>query len=777
MRSMKLPDFVLVGFAVIFMVFFYGKVLWSPNDSMFSHSGDGIKNYFTYAYHIAHNSNATNFDGMNYPFGESYLYTDCHPVFAYAFRAISHVVPIVQTHSVGLLNGVLLLSMFLTFLFMHLLLLELKFLRWFSVLFSITIAVLSPQLFRLDGHLALSYSVALPLSWWLLLRCLRAGQNKVQHARSIAIMMLNNLFWLFIHAYLGVIVLSFLLCMVFLNFLSQGKTGQKRWHHAGLLLTICAPIALFLIHENTIDLHENRTDNPSGFFLHNAELDDVFIPHDRPFRPFFDQLTGNIIKQKWEARGYVGLANSLIFLIGLLTALIALFRKKLRPHLRDFFDHGLVNVALLASILVLLFALAIPFRQFPDLLEMVPVLKQFRATGRFVWPFYFAFSVFSAYVFQRLTLILLNRSRFAGVSFIALVFLVTFAEGAVGHHHMSHRISSQKNVFLPEHLSPGFQVLLDQIDSEQYQAIISFPFFYNGSESFSRPRDELAVTNSLIVAYHTGLPCVSTNLTRTSVDESKKIVQFLSPGYYPKNIQADLTDNRPFLVVKTGTNFTTYEKAIIEKAEPIDFADGLGIMRLSKEALFENEGPVIRARFEADSSQLNQRNGYFLSDTCSVLYHDGFENQDSPLPFAGNGGYHGLKKGENKLAIFAANTFLKDRDYEVSIWMHNGEKDALNLWFRFLIEEYDAPSNQWFRTPFFPEFSEVIYGDWSLVEGSFRVHDPANVVQIVTRGKANSKATFNADELLIKDKGVKVFKLLDDEQTLFYNNHRIQSPR
>ena len=436
-----------------------------------------------------------------------------------------------------------------------------------------------------------------------------------------------------------------------------------------------------------------------------------------------------------------------------------------------------MNVALLASILVLLFALAIPFRQFPDLLEMVPVLKQFRATGRFVWPFYFAFSVFSGYVFQRLTLILLNRSRFAGVSFIALVFLVTFAEGAVGHHHMSHRISSQKNVFLPEHLSPGFQALLDQIDSEQYQAIISFPFFYNGSESFSRPRDELAVTNSLIVAYHTGLPCVSTNLTRTSVDESKKIVQFLSPGYYPKNIQADLTDNRPFLVVKTGTNFTTYEKAIIEKAEPIDFADGLGIMRLSKEALFENEGPVIWARFEADSSQLNQRNGYFLSDTCSVLYHDGFENQDSPLPFAGNGGYHGLKKGENKLAIFAANTFLKDRDYDVSIWMHNGEKDALNLWFRFLIEEYDAPSNQWFRTPFFPEFSEVIYGDWSLVEGSFRVHDPANVVQIVTRGKANSKATFNADELLIKDKGVKVFKLLDDEQTLFYNNHRIQSPR
>jgi hypothetical protein len=774
MKVMKRPDFFLLGFGLLFMAFFYGKVLWSPNDFMFSHTGDGIKNYFTFAYHIAHNSNSTNFEGMNYPFGESYLYTDCHPVLATAFRSIANFFPFVETHAVGLLNGFLLLSVFLTFFCTHLLLLELKFHRWFSVLFSITIAVLSPQLFRIDGHLALSYGVAIPLSWWLLLKCLQSGRSRVQHIYSVCILILNNLFWLFIHAYLGVIVLSFLMCTLLFHFIFTRKEERRRWLSVRLLLTICVPISLFLLHESTIDLHENRTDNPSGFFLHNAELDDIFIPHDRPIRPFLDRLTGNIIKQNWEARGYVGFPNTLLFVTGLLAGLLACFSRKVRQTLLRIFDHYWINISLLASILVLLFALAIPFRQFPDLLELFPILKQFRATGRFVWPFYFGFSVFSAYVFQRWVVALLHRSQIAGICFMGLLFLVAFAEGAMGHHHMSRSISSQKNVFLPKHLPLSLQTLLTQIDPEQYQAILSFPFFYNGSESFGRPRDEASVTNSLVLSYHTGLPCISTNLTRTSVTESKKIVQLLTPGYYDKIIQDDLTDDRPFLVVKTGTAFTAYEEAIIQRAHPIHAAEGIEILTLQKEALFHDESPTIKAWFEADSSLFVRRDHCLLSDTCSVFYHNGFEEQISPLPFEGLGGFHGPKKGKNELAVFAPHSFLKDHDYDISIWMHNGEKDALNLWFRLLIEEYDVPSNQWYRTTIFPEHAEVIDGNWSLVEGSFRVQDPQNPVYIVTRGKENSKANFNADELLIKDKGVQVFKQLDGERSLFYNNHRIR---
>ena len=56
--------------------------------------------------------------------------------------------------------------------------------------------------------------------------------------------------------------------------------------------------------------------------------------------------------------------------------------------------------------------------------------------------------------------------------------------------------------------------------------------------------------------------------------------------------------------------------------------------------------------------------------------------------------------------------------------MYNGEKDALNLWFRLIVEEHDPDTDQIFRTTIFPEHSEAIYGNWSLIEGVFRIRNP-----------------------------------------------------
>jgi len=203
--------------------FFYGNILQSPNDYMFASTGDGIKNYFTYSYHIAHNQSATNFEGMNYPYGESYLYTDCHPVLASVFKFLAPTFPFFATHSVGILNVLMLLSFFLSFIAVYALLNQFKLNRWLSVLFSITIVMLAPQLFRLEGHLALSYSLAIPLSWYLMIRCL-----KTKSKRLLFVLLINNVFWLFIHAYLGVIVLFFLLSIVLIHLLFE-KEKSSRW--------------------------------------------------------------------------------------------------------------------------------------------------------------------------------------------------------------------------------------------------------------------------------------------------------------------------------------------------------------------------------------------------------------------------------------------------------------------------------------------------------------------------------------------------------------------
>ncbi|MFT4757242.1 MAG: hypothetical protein ACI91R_001895, partial [Vicingaceae bacterium] len=57
-----------------FVLCFYSDAFFSPNSYLFSNSNDGIKNYYTYAYHIKNNKSVTNFEGLNYPYGESFLY-------------------------------------------------------------------------------------------------------------------------------------------------------------------------------------------------------------------------------------------------------------------------------------------------------------------------------------------------------------------------------------------------------------------------------------------------------------------------------------------------------------------------------------------------------------------------------------------------------------------------------------------------------------------------------------------------------------------------------
>lgn len=169
-KNISLPFLLLNCLAGGFLLFFYGAILANPNGYMFSQTGDGLKNYFTYAYHIKHSNSVTNFEGMNYPYGENFLYTDCHPILTYLVQKIAMVFPTISDYSIGILNFIILTGFFFTFWVLYFLLKELKLKQWFALLFSITIFLMIPQVERIAGHYALSYALAFPLSWLLLLK-------------------------------------------------------------------------------------------------------------------------------------------------------------------------------------------------------------------------------------------------------------------------------------------------------------------------------------------------------------------------------------------------------------------------------------------------------------------------------------------------------------------------------------------------------------------------------------------------------------------------------
>ena len=767
----KIPFLTLILFSLVFVFTFYGNIILNPDSYFFSNEGDALKNYFTYAYHIKHDASYLNFSGMNYPYGEHFMYTDCHPVLANLFKFLSTKFDFFKEHSIGILNFLMILSIFLTFIVSYFLLLQFKISKWFSVLFAISIAVLAPQIFRMGGHFAMSYSAAIPLSWLLLLKT----QVAIRKNFYFILLFLNLLFWLFIHAYLGLIILFFLLSLVSINFLREKAKRSKITFYTKQFSVLIIPMILFYMFTAATDTHIGRTTNPSGFFLYNAEFDDVFLPHHPPIRPVLDSLTGGVIDQEWEAWSYVGFSTTLLFGTFLIWGIIQLIKRKKSTSLQGYFQNSMINNALIAGSIVLLFAMAIPFKQISGLIDLLPIVKQFRATGRFTWPFYFVALVFSASVFQELYIRLIGQKKnvFAVVLIVSIGLLNTL-EGLSYHIGTSLQIIQSKNSFKKEGLSPSVKEALNKINPSDYQAIIALPFYYQGSESYSRPRNQETMFASICFSYHSGVPLVNANLTRTSIQESKNIVQIVSPDFYQKEIEKDIKSEKPFLIIRTRDQITEYETELLQKCKLIFQSDEISIYSLSKKDLFNNSAEQRIRNYKLRIPNLFKNGDFYSSIDSTYIYYTSFENKKSTPIFRGKGGFQTIKKGKNIFAEFAPNTFEVGMKYHVSLWMYNGIPDALNNWLRFIIEEFDETKNEWISTEILPEQSETINGNWSLVEGTFEVKSSTSRIYITTKGKDDSKQPLYVDDLLIREVGVDVYKW--EYNSLFYNNHTIRLP-
>ena len=152
-----------IAFAILFL--FYNKVLLNLNNYVFAPTGDGIKNYYTYMFQAKYGDSFWNFKGMNYPFYEHIVYTDAHPLLAFIVGKLG-----LAEYGVGILNFLMLISYPIAAVIIHSILKHYKVSSIWAFLGALSICFLSPQIFRLTGHLSLSYVFAIPLMWYLILK-------------------------------------------------------------------------------------------------------------------------------------------------------------------------------------------------------------------------------------------------------------------------------------------------------------------------------------------------------------------------------------------------------------------------------------------------------------------------------------------------------------------------------------------------------------------------------------------------------------------------------
>lgn len=185
---------VLMAVSSAFLVLLYGPVLFHPDQYMFSTSGDGIKNYFTFAWHVRHDADWIHFGGVNYPFGDHVGYTDGHPLFS----GLLGQWDLVKKHPVGFINFCCALSPLLAVAVLYFLLLRCKVNAVLAAFGALCIVALNPQIDRMSGHFALSYAWVIPLFFLLLIK---AVEKNSFLSHSLLIVYTGCMF--FIHPYLG----------------------------------------------------------------------------------------------------------------------------------------------------------------------------------------------------------------------------------------------------------------------------------------------------------------------------------------------------------------------------------------------------------------------------------------------------------------------------------------------------------------------------------------------------------------------------------------------
>jgi len=762
--------------SVLFVSLFYGKIIIHPNSYLFSSDGDAMKNYYTYAYFIKNNVSNTNFEGMNYPYGEHYLYTDCHPVIASFLKSITHIFPGIADYSIGIINFLMILSMVITVLLLYLIFIELKIKRLLSVLSALAIMVLSPQISRMTGHLALSYSCFLPLTLYLLIK-FENSEYKIKYG---LLLLASNLFWLFIHAYLGMIAITLIFTYTFVRLISDKLSKRKidPGNYLILLVVIILPILFYIVFLKLTDIHTGRTTNPWGIFESYADFSSIFLPNHQPFNPIIRHWFPNF-QQPWEGWAYIGVISIISFAFYIVRCLQKSIRDKKIMIDKYCLDNRQLRILLLASIIILLFSMFYPFRLgLESFLKYVDIIKQFRAIGRFAWVFYFVIAIISVYFTNKLFYFFHRKGKkVLAWSLLIIAPVIIFSEGIYFHVETSNNITKTPNLFDVNQLDTSLKADLKRIDVSKYQAIIPLPFFYIGSENFGKSGNNKIYRLAEIFSYHLNLPIIGSYLTRTSIWESKNLMQMFTDNFYQKAIQNDLPGNKPFLIIYDHSDLTKNESYYLDRAKVLIKNPEYTILEIEKQAFFENTTKEEITAFKAIEHQLLFKKGFLVNDTSRFIYYNDFEDAKSEFSFRGKGALNGWMKDLTLLASIKSGELKPNEHYTIRFWMYNKGRNygQDQLGSMVFVQEKVGTAIRWINPIISPTNSQVINDAWSLIELPLVPTRQDAEYDLMIKGDDYSDIKFIIDDVLIYDASLEIYQFehKGNNDVLFKNNHQI----
>lgn len=720
LRKANLPLFLALVATAVLLLGWHHRTLGLSGSHYLTQDGDALKNYFTPLYHVLHDSSYTHFEGMNYPYGEHVVYTDCQPAIANTLKAIHSVIPLSFSTILAILNLLMFLQVFISVWLIYRICRHFSLPEWLSALGAVGIALLSPQWLRTSGHFALTYTFVLPVAWWLLLK-------NLEHPRLLRSFATAVLLFIFgwIHPYLLMISGIFL----FLAWMSDAAI-RKRW--ISVLHGLIAGALPLIAFKLSVSLTDHVTDRPDQIYGHeafSATWEGIFAPWS--LFPGAKWLPGET--PPFEGQSYIGIAGVffilLLFLMGLM-GFLRVFQSSGKGKFRRLgqisgnqlskLPSGMLP-SLIAAGLLLALATGFPFLKNPDRwVDIFPPLEQFRAPGRFAWVFFWVWNVFALYGFWRLG----NRYMIGALPLVMAGILIV--EGNFMQKTVDRRLA-------PVAVSDIHQTVQKWTANmaEKPDAHLVLPFFHIGSENLYA-NHPASVEFAFPLALETGIPLMNSMMSRTSFEQTWKQFQWLWPyRFEAPEIFRDIPQNTQIQIWKM----------------PVE--GGL----TGPATLFPDASPEVQThtfnssavnKIAAISHSQNQSN-----PSRNLITQLGFEQESTP----GKTGI-GLSLPTDKNNWMELIESAKPGKYLVEFWIKARESGRPNVYLILDQRNVLAQTTVWdFQN--LNDFIVGTEGEWALVTREFEVAEEGNRVRLNVTGLRDEPAEIWLDELVVWELGEK----------------------
>ncbi len=521
---------LIIGYCLL------GKVLFQLDTVMLDRSGDGFKNYFSFAWQYK-NEGGFWFEGMQYPYGDLLGFADGQPAIVMFLVGLKKLGIDFSGNEMLLVQGLPFLGAFLGVYFLHKIIRSYQVPNWWSVITVLFCVALSPQLYRLNAHFALAYMFCFPSIWYLLILSEKNRSREVFYAVFMSLLLL---IYGFIHPYHLLIGTIFLIGY----FMVKATKKEFRWY---ILIAGLSAIAFYLIINNLLDPADDRPQNPWGAWHYKAEVSDLF-----PFYGWYANLVGDTysIRSKYhEGYSYIGI---LIFAIPFLV-----YRRK--EIMDAAFDQATkIKDILLAAILVLMFAMGMHILLTDHkILDWISSLRQFRALGRFSWPFYYVGFISLSVMFYRATISIHSKWK-AG-----LLFLFVITMWAVDGNSYMKIFHDKRNEYLSPNELYTNSVIQDGLNkanltADKFQAIMPLPVSMEGAEKIRTYRSYFPKIQTIPFAFQTGLPMIGAHMSRTSLSRILKQYQLGASAFVEKEAIKDFKNRKDVLVILSHKDSLLY---------------------------------------------------------------------------------------------------------------------------------------------------------------------------------------------------------------------------